>query len=135
MGLSASSHSPEAIMSGKKAVQELCSTYRFVLFTRAGCGFCMDAEASLTKALGKPGKNWIVHQLQRGTPENDAVAQITGKTSVPQGFCNGLPMGGCNDGPFRGMGIKPNLRAIAEAVEAGENGSIFPFAGNFKSEL
>ncbi len=64
------------------------------------------------------------------------MAELAGKftrdgkrvTSMPQGFCNGLHVGGCNDGGLSGidgLGILPNLGKISKAVREGNNGNIF----------
>ena len=41
--------------------------------------------------------------------ERSELAELAGKTSVPQVFVNGVCIGGCNDGSESWMGVMPLL--------------------------
>ncbi len=52
-----------------------------------------------------------VYHCNMADQDRTELAKIVGKTSVPQGFVNGIPIGGCNDGPKPWHGILPLLNS------------------------
>jgi glutaredoxin 3 len=72
-----------------------------VLLVKPGCPFCKDAFETLQGSGFNPKVIEATRSMKRG------LQQITGKTSVPSAWVKGTYIGGCNDGPAEGKGVKP----------------------------
>jgi glutaredoxin 3 len=113
--------SSSSTAADKENLQTKIDGNAFVLFVRGGCPYCRQASSALKSA----GVDFVQHSLSGA--ESSAMRQITGKTSVPQGFCLGKYVGGCNDGPKAGMGVVPNVANIKRAIEGGKADGCFNF--------
>jgi glutaredoxin 3 len=66
---------------------------RVILYTRAFCGYCTAAE----KLLKAKGVNFEHEDLTGDSARRKWLAEVTGRTTVPQCFINGTPVGGYSD--------------------------------------
>lgn len=72
-----------------------------VLFVKPMCAFSKDAFETLQSNGFNPRIITATRAQKRG------LQQLTGKTSMPSCWANGAYIGGCNDGPKEGDGVKP----------------------------
>jgi glutaredoxin len=85
-----------------------------VLFVKEGCPFCKDAISTLEANEFTP--KIIVASNQ----QKSALAELTGKTSLPSAWVKGTYIGGCNDGSEDWHGVKPMVAngKLKEMLEA-----------------
>ena len=81
-----------------KKMQELIATTPLIVFMASWCGYCTKA----INALKEAGYEFETVDM-RTADCKDELREITGKTSVPQCFCKGQYIGGCNDGGLGGV--------------------------------
>jgi glutaredoxin 3 len=87
----------------KDAANEAIKLADLVLVVKPGCPFCKDAFESLQSSGFNPRVIEATRSQKRG------LMQLTGKTSLPSCWVKGTYVGGCNDGPEEGKGVKPMI--------------------------
>jgi len=96
------------------SVKEYIEQNDIVAFVSYSCPFCQQA----LRALKDAGYKVTEVEAERGSETREAVAQMTGSTSVPKVWVKGQFAGGCNDGGLGG--VVPCLRngKIKEIMDA-----------------
>jgi glutaredoxin 3 len=85
-------------------------TARVILYTRAFCGYCTAAE----QLLKSKGVDYEHEDVTGDQSRRRWLAQVTGRTTVPQIFINGKAIGGFTD--LRDLDRSGELdRMLAEA--------------------
>ena len=69
------------------------SAARVILYTRAFCGYCTAAE----RLLKAKGVDYQHEDLTGDQARRRWLAEVTGRTTVPQIFINGRAIGGYSD--------------------------------------
>jgi len=89
------------------AAQKAIDSDKLVLFVKPSCAFSEEALEHLMINGMKP-------RVYKTTPSQKRGLQaLTGVTSMPSAWCKGKYIGGCNDGPEAGHGVKPMLASGA----------------------
>jgi glutaredoxin 3 len=64
------------------------------IYTRAFCGYCFRAK----RLLDSKGIDYQEHEVHFGGPERQEMSQRSGgRSTVPQIFIDGRPIGGCDE--------------------------------------
>jgi glutaredoxin-related protein len=85
------------------AAQKCIDADGMVLFVKPSCVFSEDALEALMSNGIKP------RVFKTTTSQRRGLQQLPGSTSMPSAWCKGKYIGGCNDGPQKGQGVKPML--------------------------
>jgi len=91
----------------KDAANAAIKTADLVLFTKPGCPFCKDAFETLQ------GNGFNPRIIEADRSQKRGLMQLTSKTSMPSTWVKGTYVGGCNDGPAEGQGVKPMVASGA----------------------
>lgn len=83
-----------------KAATSAVKLSELVLFTKPGCPFCKDAF----ETLQKEGHTFMIIEATRS--QKRGLQYLTGKTTMPSFWVNGIYSGGCNDGIEAWQGVK-----------------------------
>jgi glutaredoxin 3 len=66
---------------------------KVVIYTSAGCPYCMDAK----KLLDKKGVKYQEIPVDKDADKLSEMVKLSGRRSVPQIFINNKPIGGFDD--------------------------------------
>mmetsp|Transcript_13966 Transcript_13966/g.16870 ORF Transcript_13966/g.16870 Transcript_13966/m.16870 type:complete len:220 (-) Transcript_13966:463-1122(-) len=80
-------------------VQQLASSAPLVLFTWEASPACKKALKYLEVAGAEAKIVRLDDPWEEGNPKRAALGRLTGKSSVPSVWINGVYIGGCDDGP------------------------------------
>jgi glutaredoxin 3 len=100
----------------KNAIDGIIAGDKVVVFSFSTCPFCIRAKKELD-AMGVSYKAIELNEMgKEGMAMRAELAERTGRTSVPSIWIEGIPIGGCNDGPglltLKANGeLEPMLRA------------------------
>jgi len=95
---------PAPAAQANGSAKDVIASGTVVVFSQAGCPFCVQAEQAL-KATG------IIFKSVGIAPYRDQLAKMTGKTAAPSVWVKGMYIGGCNDGTKSWHGVKPMLKS------------------------
>eukprot|EP00887_Chlorella_sp_A99_P002819 scaffold6.g2819.t1 len=69
---------------------------KVMIYSKTYCPYCSEVKG-LFQSLGVPAKVVELDELADGNAVQEAVAQVTGRSTVPQVFVGGKHVGGCDD--------------------------------------
>ncbi|KAG7369072.1 glutaryl-CoA dehydrogenase [Nitzschia inconspicua] len=89
----------EQLAKAKEAIQKEITAHKITVYSKTWCGYCKRTKDLLA---GDEFKEFdiAIHEIDKtkdGPAIQKALAEITGKTSVPQVFVNGELLGGNDD--------------------------------------
>lgn len=97
----------EETKTDSEAATTAAKSADLVLLVKPGCPFCKDAFETLQNNGFNPKVIEATRSMKRG------LQTLTSKTSLPSCWAKGEYIGGCNDGPEEGKGVKPMVASGA----------------------
>ncbi|KAG7348379.1 glutathione peroxidase [Nitzschia inconspicua] len=89
----------EQLAKAKEAIHKEIVSHKITVYSKTWCGYCKRTKDLLARDEFKEF-DIAIHEIDKtedGSAIQKALAEITGKTSVPQVFVNGELLGGNDD--------------------------------------